>query len=100
MTAVTDCYYLDNGAMAIGSGVTALSQSDLTSGTLPSGLNDDWSAVANCYPVPKIVYSSNAAGYIRLAGIVLEFAEDESAAGMKTEVSLPAKLGGKIPESL
>lgn len=88
--------------------VTALSEAEITSGTLPEGLQGgNWRAEKGGYPFPAFCYESSAAGMIYLSGVALGFAEKESAAGVKTQIELPDEIGGhaltwksSIPEVL
>lgn len=77
--------------------VTALSDAELISGTLPEGLaGGNWRAEEGAYPVPSFCYESSAAGMVYLSGVSLGFAEEESASGVKTEITLPLKAGEHV----
>lgn len=77
--------------------VTALSEAEITSGTLPEGLQGGkWRAVKGGYPFPAFCYDSSAAGMIYLSGVSLGFAEKESATGVKTQIELPNEVGGHV----
>ena len=93
---VSNCYYIDTYDMlAVGNGATAISESNLLSGTLPSGFSKDiWTARKNCYVVPSVCYESSAADIIYLSGLSLDYADGENADNFKTVLTLPSSIEG------
>ena len=94
LSTLTDSYFLaSSGQLSLG-GVTAVSDADMTSGSLPGNLSStNWRAESGCYPVPAFCYQSSAAGLIYLSSLTLTFAEGETASGVKTEIGLPQTVG-------
>ncbi len=97
LSTLTDSYFLaSSGQLSLG-GVTAVSDADMTSGSLPGNLSStNWRAESGCYPVPAFCYQSSAAGLIYLSGLTLTFAEGETASGVKTEIGLPQTVGEQV----
>lgn len=95
LSTLTDCYFPSSlEQQSLTAGATAVKDKELTGGTLPGNLSADiWQAVTGCYPVPSFCLTSSAAGRIYLSGLSLEFAEGESASGVKTEIALPQTAG-------
>ena len=94
LSTLTDSYFLASSGQLSAGGVTAVSDADMTSGTLPGNLSStNWKAESGCYPVPAFCYQSSAAGLIYLSGLSLTFAEGETASGVKTEIGLPQTVG-------
>ena len=95
LAAMQQCYYLDNGAQSMTGTEVALSEKELRGGAALGGevSAESWTWTDGCYPVPTICLNSSAAGIVYLSGLTLGFAEGEDGSGVKTEISLPSKIG-------
>ncbi len=89
-----NCYYLNGSGKSIFTEAIAYSETVLKSGKLQVGLDENlWVAKENNYIMLKSCYESKIAGMLSLMSMDLEFADGENADEVKSDITLPEKVG-------